>query len=59
MSERRTGTAPNYTNPALVMMAINLIWIFFALWAVYGLVPVLLAGAILNHAITVLAARRD
>jgi hypothetical protein len=48
---RPIGEAPNYTNPALFMMAVNLIWIFFAIWAVYGILPVLLLAAGLNHLI--------
>ena len=41
----RKGTlpeAPNYTNAALVMGLVNLLWIFMVLWAVFGL-PVVLA----------------
>ncbi|MEQ8895717.1 MAG: hypothetical protein RID23_01400 [Roseovarius sp.] len=34
--------APNYTNAALVMGLVNLLWIFMVLWAVFGL-PVVLA----------------
>jgi len=34
--------APNYTNAALVMGLVNLLWILMVLWAVFGL-PVVLA----------------
>ncbi len=34
--------APNYTNAALVMGLVNLLWIFMVLWAMFGL-PVVLA----------------
>ncbi|WP_166434053.1 hypothetical protein [Roseovarius spongiae] len=37
-------SAPDYTNAALAMGLINLLWIFFALWAAFGLPVVLAAG---------------
>ena len=43
---------------ALTMLGVNMLWVFFAIWAVWGLVPVLLAGAGINHAISRLAERR-
>lgn len=43
--------APNYTNAALVMGLINLLWIFMVLWAVFGLPVVLAIGYGLNHLI--------
>lgn len=52
MSEHRVTAAPDYTNPALIMMGVNLIWLFFVIWAVWGLLPVLLIGLMLNHVIT-------
>lgn len=58
MQNREIGPAPNYTNAALTMMGVNLLWIFMAVWAVFGLIPVLVLGAVLNHMITLLAARR-
>ncbi|KMK66130.1 hypothetical protein [Puniceibacterium sp. IMCC21224] len=48
----------DFTSPALVMGLVNLLWVFFVLWALYGLGAVLLAGAALNHLIQRLAARR-
>jgi hypothetical protein len=49
MREPRITAAPDYTNAALTMMGVNLTWIFFALWAAFGLVPVLLLAAAINH----------
>ncbi|MEX0340142.1 MAG: histidinol phosphate aminotransferase [Arenibacterium sp.] len=49
MREPRITAAPDYTAAALTMMGVNLTWIFFALWAVWGLVPVLLVALGLNH----------
>lgn len=45
-------SAPNYTNAALVMGLVNLIWIFFALWAAFGLPAVLVIGYLLDKLIS-------
>ena len=58
MQHRPLGVAPNYTNAALTMLGVNLGWIFFALWAAWGLVPVLLVATALNHLISRLRDRR-
>jgi len=50
-------SAPNYTNAALIMGLVNLVWIFAALWAVFGLWTVLLAGFVLDKLISRI--RRD
>ncbi|WP_111732045.1 hypothetical protein [Roseovarius amoyensis] len=44
--------APNYTNAALVMALVNLLWIFAVLWAVFGMPVVLAIGYVLNLAIS-------
>ncbi len=48
-------SAPNYTNAALLMGFVNLIWIFIAIWALIGFPAVLIAGFILNRLISGLA----
>ena len=48
-------SAPNYTNAALAMGLVNLLWIFILLWAVFGLPMVLIAGLVLNRMISLLA----
>lgn len=58
MAERNVSAAHNYTTPALVMMGVNLTWMFLTLWAMYGLLPVLLLSAVINHGITLLDHRR-
>lgn len=50
--------APNYTNAALVMGWVNLIWIFILLWAVFGFHTVLLTALGLNRFISWLRLRR-
>lgn len=44
--------APNYTNAALVMGLVNLLWIFIALWVIFGLHVVLAVGWGLNWLIS-------
>ncbi|MDD9724833.1 hypothetical protein PVV74_05145 [Roseovarius sp. SK2] len=44
--------APNYTNAALVMGLVNLLWIFMALWIMFGLPVVMAVGYGLNLLIT-------
>lgn len=58
MRHGRITSAPDYTTPALVMLGLNMMWVFIALWATLGLVPVLLLAAAMNRAITWLAQRR-
>ena len=58
MRGRPHNKAPDYTDAALVMGGVNLIWIFMLLWAVVGFWSVLVAGAVLNALITRLALRR-
>ncbi len=50
--------APDYTNAALIMGFVNLMWVFMALWAVFGLPAVLAVGYGLNYLITLLARRQ-
>lgn len=60
MRNTQRGRAPDYTQAALVMLCVNLLWIFAALWAVLGLLPVLALAALINHGISRLAtATRD
>ncbi len=51
MTPPKISAAPDYTNPALVMFAVNLIWIFFVIWVLYGFVPVLILAVLINHGI--------
>lgn len=58
MSNRQIGRAPDYTNAALTMGLVNLIWIFGVLWALFGLPVVILAGVLLNRVVTWVQMRR-
>lgn len=50
-------SAPNYTNACIVMFGINITWIFLVIWAIWGLVIVVLLGTSINHLMTRLHAR--
>ncbi|MDO6726290.1 MAG: hypothetical protein ACRBBO_07905 [Cognatishimia sp.] len=52
---RHSQPAPDYTTAALVMGFVNLMWIFTAIWALWGLVPVFLLALFLNTGISRLA----
>ena len=50
--------APNYTNAALVMGLVNLIWMLGVIWAIWGLPAVMLTGLGLNGLINRFANRQ-
>ena len=51
--------APNYTSACIVMFGVNLTWILVAIWAIWGLIVVMLLGAIINHMMTRIKAYTD
>jgi len=51
-------SAPDYTNAALVMGFVNLLWVLMVLWAAFGFAAVLAAGFSLDRLIVWLANRR-
>lgn len=58
MSERNIKAAPDYTAAAITMLGINLMWIFFVVWVIYGFVPVLILAIVINHLINRLETRQ-
>lgn len=44
--------APDYTNAALIMALINLLWAFLLIWATLGLPAVILLAVFLDYLIT-------
>jgi len=50
--------APDYTNAALVMGAVNLFWVFLVIWATFGFAAVLITGYALDRLIVWRARRR-
>ena len=59
MKRGNLPSAPNYTNAALVMGLVNLLWIFAVLWAVFGLPVVLFIGFVLDKMISRLGRRMN
>ena len=51
--------APNYTNAALVMGAVNPLWVFMVIWATLGFLAVLVTGFVLDKLILWCARRRS
>ena len=49
--------APDLLETTLRFAGINMPWIFFTLWLLYGMVPVLLLATLINHMITRLEMR--
>ena len=58
MDDRRIREAPDYTNAAINMLGVNLLWIFFVVWMLWGFIPVLLIALAINHFVERVAARR-
>ena len=48
---------PDLFTAAITFAGINLMWIFFAIWVMYGMVPVLVLAVLINHLITRLEIR--
>ncbi|KIC12337.1 histidinol phosphate aminotransferase [Leisingera sp. ANG-M1] len=46
------GGMPDFFTAAITFAGINLMWIFFVIWVMYGLVPVLVLAVLINHFIT-------
>lgn len=49
--------APDYTTAAISMIAVNLLWVFFVVWWLYGIVPVLLLALFIDHLVDRFAER--
>ncbi|MBQ4827052.1 MULTISPECIES: histidinol phosphate aminotransferase [unclassified Leisingera] len=43
---------PDFFTAAITFAGINLMWIFFVVWVMYGMVPVLVLAVLINHLIT-------
>ncbi|MFD1341430.1 hypothetical protein [Litorisediminicola beolgyonensis] len=59
MRGQERPAAPDYTNAALIMGLVNLIWILGVIWVLFGLPLVLAIGWGLNRLIDRIAARRS
>ena len=52
MNSPLQGRVEDYTRACLVLIFLNLLCVFGAIWATLGFFPVLLLALVLNHAIT-------
>ncbi|KIC14792.1 hypothetical protein [Leisingera sp. ANG-Vp] len=48
---------PDFFTAAIIFAGINLMWIFFVIWVMYGMVPVVVLAVLVNHFITRLEIR--
>lgn len=51
MERRQPNRVEDYTNANLVLIFVNMLWIFGVIWAKFGLVPVILLGWLMNQMI--------
>ena len=51
-------SAPDFTQAVVVMFGVNITWIFFAIWAFWGLLAVALLGWAVNRWMSWLERRR-
>jgi len=58
MPDRHKSIAPDFTNAAITMLGVNLLWIFFVIWVLYGFVTVLVLAVFINHFVERVAVRR-
>jgi uncharacterized membrane protein YdfJ with MMPL/SSD domain len=58
MRDNHPGRVEDYTGANLVLILVNLLWIFVWIWSVRGLGAVVLLAIALNHGITLIARAR-
>ena len=39
-------------NQCILTLGVNLMWIFFVIWILFGFIPVVLLAVLINHGIT-------
>ncbi|SNT12112.1 histidinol phosphate aminotransferase [Antarctobacter heliothermus] len=62
MENRHPKRVEDYTTANMVLIFVNLLWVFVALWSFWGLGVVLILAMLLNHLITridIVRRRRD
>lgn len=52
------ASAPNFKQTCIVMFGVNLAWVFFAIWAIWGLIAVVCTGWCINRAISFIGSRQ-
>ncbi len=58
MQNRHPQKVEDYTNANLVLILVNLFWVFGVVWSTWGIGPVVILGLVLNHMINRLAVIR-
>lgn len=58
MQDNRHRSAPDFTNAALVMALVNLLWSFMLIWASFGMPAVIVLAVLLNYLISRLGHHR-
>ena len=51
MHDQKLPRKPDILAAAITFLGINMMWIFFVIWMLYGLVPVLVLAVLINHVI--------
>ena len=59
MERQHPKRVEGYTNANLILIFVNLLWIFGVIWANFGIVAVILTGWALNLGITKLKQVKD
>jgi len=57
MHDQKLPRTPDILAAAVTFLGINMMWIFFVIWMLYGMVPVLVLAVLVNHFITRLEQR--
>lgn len=52
MQDNHPGRVEDYTTASLVLIFVNMLWIFVWICSVWGLTAIIILAAILNHLIT-------
>ncbi len=52
MRDTQPTAAPNFKSACVVMFGVNITWIFMVIWAIWGLIFVMLLGWVINHMMT-------
>ncbi|MFW2587806.1 histidinol phosphate aminotransferase [Sagittula sp. SSi028] len=52
MHNQHPQPVEDYMTANMILLAVNLMWVFVAVWSVWGLAPVVLSAVALNHLIT-------
>jgi len=54
----KPGVAPNFKNACVVMFSVNVTWVLFLLWAIWGLVVAAAFGWCINRGLRMIEARQ-